>query len=111
MALAAIGLPTAAAVESPITTACTPGSGWLTVCGSVASGSAPTRSSSVLTLRSTWGVLDAVSRTPPTFTAQTTTRPAMTVLAIFLYDCLRTPATAISPTAAKPIAMSVSHSK
>ena len=35
----------------------------------------------------------------------------MTVLAIVLCDCLRTPATAISPTTAKPAAMSVSHSK
>ena len=35
----------------------------------------------------------------------------MTVLAILACDCLRTPATAISPTAAKPAAMSVSHSK
>ena len=94
-----------------MTTACTPGSGRVADCCGAVSGSAPTRLSRVLTLRSTAGVLCAVSSTPPTFTATTTTRPATTVLAIFLYDCLPTPATAISRTTAKPAAMSVSHSK
>ena len=106
-----IALPTAAAVESPITTACTPGSGLATGGGTGWSGSAPTRSSSVLTLRSTLGVLDAVSKTTATFTAQTATRPATTVFAMAEWDCLRTPATAISATAANPATMSVSHSK
>ena len=64
-----------------------------------------------MTLRSTPGVLDAVSSTPPAFTATTVTSPAMTVFAIFWCDCLRRPATAISATTANPAAMSVSHSK
>ena len=94
-----------------MTTACTPGSGRATGPAAAASGSAPTRSSRVLTLRSTPGVLEAVSSTPPTFTAQTTASPAPTVFSMVRYDCLRTPATAISAMTAKPAAMSVSHSK
>ncbi len=66
----------AAAVESPITTACTPGSVRVADCCGAVSGSAPTRSSRVLTLRSTAGVLCAVSSMPPTFTTTTTTRPS-----------------------------------
>ena len=105
------GLPTAAAVESPITTACTPGSGRATDPGAAWSGSVPTSSSSVLTLRSTRGVLRAVSSTPPMFTATTTASPAPTVFSMARWDCLRTPATAISATTAKPAAMSVSQTK
>ena len=94
-----------------MTTACTPGSVRVADCCGAVSGSAPTRSSRVLTPRSTAGVLCAVSSTPPTFTATTTTRPAITVLAIFLCGCRARPATAISRTTAKPAAIRVSHSK
>ena len=104
-------MPIAAAVESPITTACTPGSDRVAACCGAVSGSAPTRSSRVLTLRSTPGVLDAVSSTPPTFTAMTKTRPAITIFAIFRYGCRPIPAAATSATTAKPAAISVSHSK
>ena len=101
----------AAAVESPITTARTPGNGRVAACWGAVIGSAPTRSSRVFTLRSTPGVLEAVSSTPPTLTAITTARPASTVLTIVLYDCRPIPATAIRRTTAKPAAISVSHSK
>ena len=77
-----MGLPAAAAVESPITTACTPGSGRAAGAAAAVSGSEPTRSSRVLTLRSIPGVLAAVSSTPPTFTAQTTASPAPTVFSM-----------------------------
>ena len=91
-----------------MTTACTPGCGLPTGAGST-SGSAPTRSSSVLTLRSTFGVPDAVSKMPPMFTAQRTARPPASIFQIF--GRLRTAATAISGTAANPAAISVSHRK
>ena len=64
-----------------------------------------------MTLRSTAGVLEAVSSTPPTFTAATTTTPMTAVLAMAAWDCRRRPASAMSGMTAKPAAMSVSHSK
>src|SRR5579859_3063392 len=87
------GRPQPEAVESPITTACTPG------CAGPAAvvpvrGSTPTRSSSVLTLRSTRGVPDAVSAIPPRFTAMTTAIPAASGFHIF--GRLRTAAKATS---------------
>ena len=102
------GRPQPAAVESPITTACTPG--WAAPAAAVpVSGSTPTRSSSVLTLRSTCGVPDAVSAMPPTFTATTTAIPPASSFQIA--GRLRTAATATSGTTANPTAISVSHRK
>src|SRR6201999_2494431 len=89
------GSPQPAAVESPITTACTPG------CGAPddtvpPSGSTPTRSSSVLKLRITCGVPDAVSAMPPTSPATTTASPPASSFQIA--GRLRTAATATSGT-------------
>ena len=102
------GRPQPAAVESPITTAWTPGSAPPIGAGS-ASGSTPTRSSSVLTLRSTLGVLAAVSAIPPTLTRQTTAMPATSIF--HSAGRLRTAATATSGITANPTAISVSQTK
>ena len=73
------------------------------------SGSTPTRSSSVLTLRSTCGVPDAVSAMPPTFTAMTRAMPAAS--SFQMAGRLRTAAIATSGTIANATAISVSHRK
>ena len=102
------GRPQPAAVESPITTACTFGLAAPMAAGSF-TGSTPTRSSSVLTLRSTFGVPDAVSAMPPTLTAMTTAIPAAS--SFHIAGRLRTAATATSGITANPTAISVSHRK